>query len=220
MTTQEPTSPNLTLALAGALAERLCHDLAGIAGTVGSALDLAAQDPDMHDEALDMAREAATTLSLRLRLLRAAWSAGSGGLALAGAELRALAMGLPLGRRMRAELQGLAPTRRFGPGAARLILTLLLLAAESLHGEGCIALDEAPGGSLLLSITGPRAAWPTGLMSLFASPEEAALAARACSPKTLLAPLSALLAQTSGLAVSPLLTPTGHAPPKLRIAIA
>lgn len=227
MTTQERQPPTFAPTLACAMAERLCHDLAGLVGTLTGALELASQDgasqdPSSRDEALPLALEAGIVLAKRLRLARAAWNTQptvAGECCLDGAELRALADGLPLGRRMHAQLDGLAPDRQLNAGACRLILTLLLLATESLAGEGTLALYEAPGDSLILTIAGPRAAWPVGLIGQLADPTQAQTAAATCNPQNLLGPLSALLAHAEGLKVSPLLAASGAAPTPLLIAL-
>jgi histidine phosphotransferase ChpT len=158
MTTQEARS--LSLALAETLAGRLCHDLAGMVGTLMGAVELASEEPSMRDEALPMAVEAATALGDRLRLMRAAW--GGEGFPMDGSDLRALATGLPRGRRVLVSLDGLAPTRNFPASTARLLLNLLILAVESLAGDGTVTLVDASDGRLVLSIDGPRAAWPSG----------------------------------------------------------
>lgn len=200
MTTQEPSA--IGLSLAEALAARLCHDLAGVLSSLIGALELASEDAAMRDEALPMALEAGTVLGQRLRLMRAAW--GGDGCAMDGSDLSALAAGLPLGHRMQTQLDGLSPGRRFSADTSRLVLNLLLLAAESLGGNGTLELGEAPDGNLMLTIKGPRAAWPPGLIGQFAEVELARTAAAECGPQDLLGPLSALIAHAAGVRVSPL----------------
>lgn len=191
MTTQvAPTNP--PLALAEALAGRLCHDLAGMVGTVMGALELARDDETMRDEALPMAAEAATSLGRRLGLMRAAW--GGEGCQMKGQDLRALAAGLPGGRRVRVALDGLVPERDYTASTARLLLNLLLLAVESLAGEGTVALVAASQTSLVLSIEGPRATWPTGFAGLLSDHALAQQAAANCVPRLLQGPLTALIA--------------------------
>ena len=201
VTTQEV--PSLSLALAEALAGRLCHDLAGMVGTLMGAVELANEDLAMSDEALPMAAEAATMLGHRLRLMRAAW--GSEGCTMDGQDLRALAAGLPPARRVRVALDGIRPERKFSAGSARILLNLLILAAESVSGEGIVTLDETTGNNFVLSISGPRAAWPAGFAGQLADPQLAWKAATTCGPRLLQAPLSALIAHQSGVRVSVLL---------------
>ena len=201
MTTQE--APSLSLALAEALAGRLCHDLAGMVGTLMGAVELANEDLTMRDEALAMAAEAATMLGHRLRLMRAAW--GGEGCTMDGRDLCALAAGLPQARRVRVALDGIRPERKFSAASSRLLLNLLILAVEAVSGEGVVALDEAAGGNLVLSINGPRAAWPAGFAGQLADPRLALKAASTSGPRLLQGPISALIAHESGVRVTILL---------------
>jgi hypothetical protein len=150
------------LPLAESLAARLCHDLAGLVGTLQAALEMAA---DGDPEALELGQESARLLSARLRLLRAAWAGAAD--PLTGAELRELAAALPGLDRVRVELAGLADP--LAPGADRAILNLLLLGGASLPLGGTLALDRS-GPALLLRLTGPRVVRPD-------HPAEAVLAA-------------------------------------------
>ena len=65
---------------------------------------------------------------------------------------------------------------RSSPGAARVVLNLLLLASESLAGGGIVALSGSPADNILVTISGPHAAWPAGLGTWFID-ETAALEA-------------------------------------------
>lgn len=199
MTTQV-APPNPALALAEAMSGRLCHDLAGMVGTVMGALELAHDDETMRDEALPMAAEAAAGLGRRLGLMRAAW--GGEGCEMTGQDLRALATGLPSGRRVRVALDGLVPDRIYAASTVRLLLNLLLLAVESLAGEGSVALMAVSQTSLVLSIEGPRATWPTGFAGDLADHALARQSAATCSPRLLQGPLTALIAHASSDRIS------------------
>ena len=74
------------------------------------------------------------------------------------------------------------------------MLNLLLLAAESLPGGGIVALSGSPAHSILVTISGPRAAWPAGL-AIWLNDEAAAWQAMLADPRRLQAPLTALLAR-------------------------
>jgi histidine phosphotransferase ChpT len=199
------------------MATRLCHDLAGMLGTVSNAMELAAGDPAMAAEALELAQDGARQLGRRLRLLRAAWG-GSDAMAersIGIQELRDLASGLPVGRRVTLLLDNIPPTRSFTPQAAQLLLNLLLLAVESLHGTGVASLSGGERGEVVVSIDGPRAAWPADLAMLLADPLAAspALAQAERLPQSLLV---ALMAERAGLRVDMLLSAeTEQAPPLL-----
>jgi len=199
--------------LAGLLAARLCHDLSGPLGGLGAALGEAAGDRS----ALLLAQDAALVLRQRLALFRAAW--GGAGARLRRAALRDLAGGLPNAARLSLELDDLAERPEFAPAAARVLLSALLLAAESLPGGGMLALAGDPGGVVLLTIAGPRAAWPVGLGAMLADADAAWAALGELSGpaglRVLPAPLLALLAQDAGVRAALLLAPAAEAAPPL-----
>lgn len=136
-------------ALAEALASRLCHDFAGLAGTVAGLLELAEQQPP--EEALAMAREASGQLVRRLRVVRAAW----GGLAAWPSAGLAAPMADLATRELRIELD--AETLRQGrrPACGRLLLNVALVGQELLRGRGTVSFcSETPGlAAVTLSAT-------------------------------------------------------------------
>jgi len=199
--------------LATALATRLCHDLAGTLGSLMGALEMAKDDPDLHGEALSLAHDATSTLSARLRLTRIAWGALAD--PISTAELTDLAAGLPRGRRMRLHLDGLTSGRRFAPDAARLLLNLLMLALESLAGAGDLTISDTPNGDTVLTISGPRAAWPHDFARQLANADIALDAIADLDARSLQGPLTALIAHASGRHVSLLLSPQAEQPPPL-----
>ena len=130
-------------------------------------------------EELSVAADTAVALTLRLRLLRAAWAGMPEPLDLP--ELTALARGLPASR-VGLDISHLPPATVFPPAMARLVLNLLLLAAASLPQGGTLYLDGA-ADDVIARIVGPRAAWPAGLIGMLANP---AVARRALGePRTL-----------------------------------
>lgn len=171
--------------LAQDIAARLCHDLAGLAGTLAAAIGMAAEEeePRAAAEALSMANQTASALSRRLGLLRAAFAGGEAPdwPSLAQAEprlaLAALAQ-LPLPPAMAQavlavalDLAGVAPAsqpvsagiegegvRLTAPGA-----NLARLQQEGARGAGlrlAAALGTAvrlEGQSAYLCLAGPRA---------------------------------------------------------------
>src|ERR1700737_4241209 len=62
-----------TIRLVELICARLCHDLGGLIGTVGNALDMVAEDAGRDNEVLAFASSAANALTQRLRLMRTAW---------------------------------------------------------------------------------------------------------------------------------------------------
>ncbi len=205
--------PDLCLALAETLTARLCHDLAGGVGTLIGALEMAAEEPDMQAEALPIAREAGIRLGQQLRLMRAAW--GDGGEEIDVAGLRTLAAGLPVGRRVKVEMSAISPDRHFSQQASRLLLNLLMVGVESLAGDGTLRVSEAPGGDVVITISGPRAAWPPGFASQISDADTALAAAANSQPRQLLAPLTALIAHACNMRLTMLLGAHAQAAPPL-----
>lgn len=205
------TGMNQSLRLAELLCARLCHDLSGPLGAVIGVLEIAREEqPD--SETLALAEDTAVELGQRLKLLRAAW--GQDGDDMDAGRLRGLADCLSSSRRVRLDLAGLEPDAVFPPPAARVILNLVLLAAESLPGGGIVALSGSPGGSILMTISGPRAAWPAGF-AICINDETAAWEAMMIDPRRLQAPLTALFARGYGFRLSMLMPagPMGEAEP-------
>ena len=194
-----------SLHLAELLCARLCHDLSGLLGSLLGVLEIAREE-QADSETLAVAETTAVELATRLKLLRAAWSQDSGPLDLA--TLGTYADSLSGSRHVQLDLAGLEPAAVFSPSAARLILNVLLLAAESLPGGGVVALSGSPAAHILVTLAGPRAAWPAGLAAFLA--DDAAASAALNDARGLQAPLTALIARKHGLRLS-LLMPTGPA---------
>src|SRR5208282_4723840 len=154
-------------------------------------------------------------LALRLKLLRAAWAGQSEPLELP--RLTALACGLAASR-VGLDVSGLPAATVFAPAIGRLVLNLLLLAAESLPRGGVLRLDGG-AGDVIARLDGPDAAWPAGLIGMLA--DEAAAWQALTNPRAVQAPLTALLARHHGLRLTVLLAagPT-TTPPPLRLTTA
>jgi histidine phosphotransferase ChpT len=189
------------LRLSELVAERLCHDIGGLVATLAGLLELAEDSATPVSGAADAALE----LTRRLNLLREAWSGESAGLNLSG--LQALARGLPGAHRLQLDMSALPPDTVFPPRMARMVLNLLLLAAESLPRGGTIGLLPAGGQDLLITIAGPRGGWPAGLAACLVD-EQAARAALS-GPRVLMPGLVALLARQLAVRVS-ILMPSGR----------
>ena len=195
---------NETLRLAELLCARLCHDLSGPLGALIGVLEVArGEQPD--SETLALAEDTAVELAQRLKLLRAAWGHDSDDLD--AARLRGFADCLSSSRRVRLDLAGLESDAVFAPPVGRIVLNLVLLAAESLPGGGIVALSGAPADNILVTISGPRAAWPAGF-AICLNDETAAWEAILADPRRLQGPLTALLARGLGLRLS-MLMPAG-----------
>jgi len=131
------TGMNETLRLAELLCARLCHDLSGPLGALIGVLEVA-RDEQPDSETLALAEDTAVELAQRLKLLRAAWGHDSDDLDVA--RLRGFADCLSSSRRVRLDLAGLESDAVFAPPVGRIVLNLVLLAAESLPGGGIVAL--------------------------------------------------------------------------------
>ncbi len=152
---QAPPALEDPLSFASAVTARLCHDVAGLLGTLAGTLELIDEEP----EAAGLAADTAAALSARLRLLRTAW--GGGGGAMDGAAIIALAQGLPGAERIRLDTTAL-------PGileeeAARLAMCLLLAAAPTLPRGTLVTLTGTPFGGFIIRLEGPNATWPAAL---------------------------------------------------------
>ncbi len=206
------------LRLSELVALRLCHDFGGLLGTLTGALELCADAAGPSSE-LATATEAASELTARLQLLREAWAGDGSGLDLRG--LQALARGLPGAHRVRLDVSALPPDAAFPPSMARLLLNVLLLSAESLPRGGTVGLAAAGGQDVLVTISGPRAGWPPGLAASLTDQAAASAWAALTGPRTLMAPLVALLASQLGIRLS-ILLPTGRSrrasPPPLLLS--
>lgn len=193
------------LRLAELLCARLCHDLSGLLGALIGVLEIAREEQP-GNETVALAEETAVELGQRLKLLRAAWGQESEELDLP--RLQSLANSLSASRRLRLDLAGLEPGSVFPPAMARLVLNVLLLAAESLPGGGVVALSGVPSEHVLVTISGPRAAWPAGFGTCLVD-ETAALEAALSRVRGLQAPLTALLARGLGYRLSLLMPGIG-----------
>jgi histidine phosphotransferase ChpT len=149
------------MALAQDLAARLCHDLAGLAGTIAGLLDIV-QDPEFAAddpvEAMAAASEAAGQMLRRLRLTRAACGY-AGGWEPGHWPTLAASVG---DSRLQVTLDAAAATLGRSPEFGRVLLNILLLGAEAVRGRGRVALDGRPEGGLAATLTasaGPSI-WP------------------------------------------------------------
>ena len=194
--------PGDTIRLVELICARLCHDLGGLIGTVGNALDMVTEDAGRDNEVLAFASSAANALTERLRLMRTAWGPESDPITLpALVKLVTQAMSA---RRVRLDVDGLSDDCVFPPPIGRVVLNLIVLACDCLARGGTIFLLGEPD-DLLVRIVGPGAAWPPGLADCMRD-EDAALAALT-SALSVQMPLTALFAHTGGLRLSPVLGP-------------
>jgi hypothetical protein len=121
-----------------------------------------------------------------------------------------LAAGLPNG--IGVDPSGLEAGSVFPPRAGRIVLNLLLLAAEALPSGGVVLLAGSVA-DMFMRIDGAGAAWPPGTAACLANPDEARTAL-ATGPSLQL-PLTALLARASGVRLSVLIPPVGQNQPAM-----
>jgi hypothetical protein len=195
---------------------RLCEDIGGPGEPFddGPAERIGEMPPaSRHNE---ITGKAPLDPAWRLRLLRAAWGPDSQTLSSDG--LQSLAAGLPAD--VSVDPTGLEETCVFPPPVGRIVLNLLLLAAASLPLGGTVMLAGS-ADDLFMQIAGPGAAWPAGLAAC-AVDQATAVAAISGTPLNggggVQMPLTALLAHTSGVRLSFLLSPSSRSePPMLRL---
>lgn len=202
-----------SLNLAQAIATRLCHDLAGGLGTLMGTLELAGEDPSMAAEAQKLANDTATALVRRLRLLRVAW--GQEPASMQGPDIVALAHGLAAPRRVNVRFEGFDDKSSFSGPLSQLILNGLMLATESLAGEGSVLVSRVDERAILITITGPRAAWPTDFAELLHDPKAAQIAAACADARQLQAPLTAMFSHADSVRSCLLLAADGNTLPAL-----
>lgn len=190
--------------LAELLCAHVCHELAGPIGALVGALEFVReQQPDSEEAGL--AEEAANDVAQRLKLLRAAWSRTTEELDVPG--LASFAAGLMATRKLQVVLGGLDHSLVFPPNAARVVLNLLLLGAESMPGGGTMTLSSTARGGILVAIKGRRACWPSGLAS-WLTDEASAWDALVSGTRHVQGALTALLAREHGLRLS-MMMPAG-----------
>lgn len=192
------------------LAARAFHDIGGLVGTLAATLALALKEAGGDvGVSLPAAVEAAADLNRRVRLLRLAWGPAEAGLDVA--RLADLARGPAGAHRVRLDVSALPAETAFSPALSRVLLNLVLLAAECLPRGGTLALAPAGGEALLATLAGSRGAWPDGFAAFLV--DDAAAWAGLTDPGHLQAPLFALLARGAGVRLSLLMA--GNAPRRL-----
>ncbi len=154
-----PSVPPLSdLRLARLVGLRLCHDISGVAGTVGNALELL---DGAGSEAAALATDAATVLRRRLLLWRALL--GGQGESTLGAVL-GLATGEIAGGRATVDAAALDSGIMIAEDVVPVLLTAVLLGGEALPRGGVVRLAGDPHRDLAVLPEGPRAAWPPALL--------------------------------------------------------
>jgi histidine phosphotransferase ChpT len=203
-----------TIRLVELICARLCHDLGGLIGTVGNALDMVAEDAGGDTEIVAFASSASTALTQRLRLMRAAWGPEAKRIALP--ELMKLVSAPLAARRIGLDVRAIPPDCVFPAPIGRVVLNLILLAGDCLPRGGTIVILGAPT-DLLFRIDGPEARWPSGFAGCMH--DEAAAFAALAGARSVQMPLTVLFALARKLRLSPVLGP-GSGVEAVRLAAA
>ena len=141
------------------LCARLCHDLGGAIGTITGMLDLIETS---EDEALSVARDAASDLRRRLKLYSAAW--GQSAQDMEAADIAELLAGSPAAARVRFLVEAFLPAFLPGP-VVSMALNAALLAADALPRGGAVHVAGGAEGGLAIWPEGINAAWPQELLA-------------------------------------------------------
>ncbi len=144
---------DLHLRLTRLIGLRLCHDLGGLAGTIGNALEML---NDAGAEAADLAGEAADMLRRRLLLWRSVL--GSGEARTLGAVL-GLLKGQIAGGRAHLEIGDLSEESTLSETMVPLLLSGLLVAGEALPRGGVVRLSGDLQREIMILPIGAAAAW-------------------------------------------------------------
>jgi len=144
---------DLHLRLTRLIGLRLCHDLGGLAGTIGNALEML---NDAGAEAADLAGEAADILRRRLLLWRSVL--GSGEARTLGAVLGLLKGQIAAGR-AHLEIGDLPEETPLSETMVPLLLSGLLVAGEALPRGGVVRLAGDLQREIMILPKGTAAAW-------------------------------------------------------------
>ena len=156
------TLPVADLDLARMVGLRLCHDLGGVVGTIGNALDMAG---GMGGEAQAVAQDAAEVLRQRLILWRALL--GGQGESTLGVTLGLLDGQLAGGRAV-ADTGTLDLSQPVAEAIIPVLLAAMMMGGEALPRGGRVRLAGDPRRELAVWPDGQRAAWPGSLLRALA----------------------------------------------------
>ncbi len=180
---------------------RICHDLVGPVGAISNGVELLSEGGMSGDpEVIALIADSARGASRRLQFFRSAFGAGntvSGGQPLEGA--RALAMDFFTDGKVRIAwpVPGSALETRADRRTVRLLLNLLLVAADCLPRGGTVSVDAlpAPDGGLAVTIRaeGTQARIVDEQRAILTAPALAASDAPPPSPRAVPAWLASIL---------------------------
>ena len=190
------THPVTEFTVADFLASRLCHDLVGPISAVANGLELLAESPQMEEEAVGLARRSAARATALIQFFRLAFG-NAGNQIVRPQEAQAAAQGLFQDGRVKLDWSMTPETLALPAGAGKLLLNMVLLAADALpRGGRILALTAGEGTAIRFAV---RA---TGTDAKLTDDEAAALAALTppndLTPRTVQAYLAGRLAARFG----------------------
>lgn len=190
------THPVTEFTVADFLASRLCHDLVGPISAVANGLELLAESPQMEEEAVGLARRSAARATALIQFFRLAFG-NAGNQIVRPQEAQAAAQGLFQDGRVKLDWSMTPETLALPAGAGKLLLNMILLAADALpRGGRILALTAGEGAAIRFAV---RA---TGTDAKLTEDEAAALAALTppndLTPRTVQAYLAGRLATRFG----------------------
>jgi len=160
--TDASESPKLTPSgLAALLCARICHDLVSPVSALGTALEVLddPENPDMHEDALDLVKLSARQASAKLQYLRLAFGAGGSAPGVIGMDqVKTLSEGLYADGKVEVSFEG--EVKELSKDHVRLLLNLLMMAVQSVPRGGSVTVlpENTPTGvSMSLVANGPKA---------------------------------------------------------------
>lgn len=196
------------LDLAALLCSRVCHDLISPVGAIMNGLEVMedGKDEETSKFAMDLIKKSAKTASAKLQFCRLAFgAAGSAGAQIDTGDAEKVARGLI--EDDRTKLGWNLPRVLMAKNRVKLLLNMLLLAAQAIPRGGQIAVDPVGEGDTIgfkLSVTGTNAKIPQAIPPLLAATTDHAIDAHAIQPF-----YTGMLAKNCGLSVS--MAPEGEA---------
>ncbi len=151
------------LEIAALMCSKICHDLISPVGAMANGLEVLADDDsaEMRDHAMALLEQSARTASAKLQFARLAFgAAGSAGETIDLAYAEQVVRGLFDGGRITVDWQ--AADGPFPKNTVRLMLNMIMLAAEALPRGGVITLKGQASGDDRITViaSGERAVLP------------------------------------------------------------
>jgi len=190
------------LDLAALLCSRVCHDLISPVGAIVNGLEVLAEedtDEETQQFALDLIKKSAGTASAKLQFCRIAFgAAGSAGAQIDSGDAEKVARGFL--EDDKTKLDWHLPRLLLPKNRVKLLLNMLLIAAQAIPRGGRIAIDAVGEGETMgfkVSATGTNAKVPPNAALISGEAGEEALDAHRIQPF-----YAGLLAKACGLTTS------------------